>query len=372
MSFISKDSKEILVAGWQDQMFVINVEKGEIRKQVKTENHYTIMKRSRYICAATKNGTIDILDAATFELVKSWAAHASMINDMDAQHDFIVTCGYSLRQNQSYMLDPLVNVYDLKNMKPIQPIPFPALAAHVRLHPKMSTTSFVMSSQGQLHIVDLMNVNTSNVRQANVLTYLTMLEIAPSGEAIALADAECNIHLWGSPSRIHFADLSHPIEFSDPDEAHQQLDWNDSPLNSIGMPYYRDVLLSAWPSHNIYEVGAPPVRIDPQLLSTLTTPEGCNWSYGPNPRKKRRNQAENTRQVERSGGSIQAPKFLSEKARESANTSNTIERRISDVADALSAAELSSLKSEVPAMYRNVEIKYSKFGVDDFDFGYVD
>lgn len=35
MSFISKDTKEILVAGLQDQMFVINVDKGEITKQVR-------------------------------------------------------------------------------------------------------------------------------------------------------------------------------------------------------------------------------------------------------------------------------------------------------------------------------------------------
>lgn len=35
MSFISKDTKEIIIAGLQDQMFVINVEKGEITKQVR-------------------------------------------------------------------------------------------------------------------------------------------------------------------------------------------------------------------------------------------------------------------------------------------------------------------------------------------------
>jgi PAB-dependent poly(A)-specific ribonuclease subunit 2 len=35
MSFISKDTKEIIVAGLQDQMFVINVDKGEITKQVR-------------------------------------------------------------------------------------------------------------------------------------------------------------------------------------------------------------------------------------------------------------------------------------------------------------------------------------------------
>lgn len=134
------------------------------------------------------------------------------------------------------------------------------------------------------------------------------------------------------------------------------------------MPYYREPLLSAWPSHMIFEVGGPPSRLDPQFLSTLTTYDG--GSYGRNTRNTRRNQVENTRNVEKSSASLQAPKFLSEKARESANTAN-LERRISDVADALGAAELSSLKAEVPVMYRNVEIKYSKFGVDDFDFGYA-
>jgi PAB-dependent poly(A)-specific ribonuclease subunit 2 len=184
------------------------------------------MKRSRYICAATKNGTVNIIDPLSFNVIKAWNAHASLINDMDAQHDFIVTCGYSLRQQHSYMLDPLVNVFDLKNMISLPPIPFPAGAAHVRMHPRMSTTSIVVSQLGQMHVVDLMNVNTSNVRQANVLSYLNMVEIAPSGEAIALADAECNIHLWGSPTRIRFAELSMPVEFADTiDEHHTQIDW---------------------------------------------------------------------------------------------------------------------------------------------------
>jgi PAB-dependent poly(A)-specific ribonuclease subunit 2 len=140
------------------------------------------------------------------------------------------------------------------------------------------------------------------------------------------------------------------------------------PLNSIGMPYYREQLLSAWPTHLISDVGAPPQKIEPQFMSTLTP---IDWgAYGRNTKTTKRNQVSNTRAVDKSSGSLQAPKFLSEKARESAGSS-MMDRRISDVADALGVAELSSLKADVPVMYRNVEIKYSKFGVDDFDFGYV-
>jgi PAB-dependent poly(A)-specific ribonuclease subunit 2 len=138
------------------------------------------------------------------------------------------------------------------------------------------------------------------------------------------------------------------------------------------MPYYREQLLSAWPSHMIFEVGAPPTNVETQLAVQLASPMKP-WEHGSHGRSAKpllRNHIENTRTSEKASTSLQAPKFLSEKARESANDTN-VERRISDVADAIGATELLSLKAEVPVMYRNVEIKYSKFGVDDFDFGQV-
>ena len=135
-----------------------------------------------------------------------------------------------------------------------------------------------------------------------------------------------------------------------------------SPLSSIGMPYYREQLLSAWPSHLIFEIGGPPPKFDQRLLSSLKVTE---WgSYTNNPRTTRRNQVENTRTAEKTA-SLKAPKFLSEKARELENNTSA-ERRISDVTDAVGAAALS-----IPVMYHNHEIKYSKFGIEDFDFGSV-
>jgi PAB-dependent poly(A)-specific ribonuclease subunit 2 len=82
---------------------------------------------------------------------------------------------------------------------------------------------------------------------------------------------------------------------------------------------------------------------------------------------------ENTRNVHKSGGSgLKAPKFLSEKARELA-TSNAADSddKVDELLGTLTDMGIESKKSEVPVMYRNVEIKYSKFGVDDFDFGLV-
>ncbi|WZH49224.1 ubiquitin carboxyl-terminal hydrolase-domain-containing protein [Fusarium acuminatum] len=338
--------------------------------QVPTEHQYTVMRRGRYICAATKNGSVNLLDPLTFAVVKSWNAHSALINDMDAQHDFIVTCGYSLRQGQSYMLDPFLNVFDIKNMSSMPPIPFPAGAAYVRMHPRMLTTSIVVSQSGQIHVVDLMNPNTSNVRQANVLSYMSMFEIAPSGEAIAMTDADCVIHLWGSPTKLHFVDLATPIEFATPEEPLPNIDWStDVPFNSIGMPYYRETLASAWPSIPC-DVGAPPVKFDAKFLSALKPAEF--GSYGQITRGLRRNQAENTRNVHKSGSSgLKAPKFLSEKARELASSNAaSSEDKDDELISSLANMGIESKKSEVPVMYRTVEIKYSKFGVDDFDFGY--
>lgn len=333
------------------------------------QDRYNIMKKAgQYICAATNTGSIHLLEPSSLEVVKTFLAYTGWVNDMDARSDFLVTCGYSSRQNMGYMLEPLAKVFDLKTLRPLPPIPFQAGAAYVRMHPKMSTTAIVASQGGQLQVVDLMNPNTVNLRQASIYEcVLTAMETAPSGEALAMTDSIGFIRLWGSPSKIQFTEYSNPTEFADQPVAPPNIDWNqDTPLNSIGMPYYKEILLSAWPSHFVYEVGAPPTKLDPALTANLKRSD--LGGYAPWPRKTRRYQVEDTRAAEKLAESLVAPKFLSEKAKDGGNGPDG-ERRMSEVLEALTDMMLDgSTKREVPVMYRNVEIKYSKFGVDDFDF----
>ncbi|KAJ9385489.1 hypothetical protein DTO063F5_4264 [Paecilomyces variotii] len=366
MSFTAQTNK-IIVAGSQRVMFIIDVDKGQIVDKLPTDYNYTIMKKSRYLCAATDTGSVNALSLTDFSVVKSWKAHGTAINDMDARNDFLVTCGFSVRHLGSPIVDPLANVYDLKTLAPLPPIPFHAGAAYVRMHPKLHTTSFVASQTGQLQVVDLMNPNTINLRQANV-SFMLGLEISPSGEALAINDAECSIHLWGSPSKIHFNELSKETEFADVPTRPPMLDWShDAPLNLVGMPYYHERLLSAWPSHLIFDVGSPPAPIDQSLIPYLRPAELGH--YAPNPKKTRRNQVENTRVLTSAEPALVAPKFLSEKAREQSRSKS--DGSVDDAAEALAGAKLKSEVDEDPLLkYSNVEIKYSKFGVDDFDFRY--
>jgi PAB-dependent poly(A)-specific ribonuclease subunit 2 len=62
-----------------------------------------------------------------------------------------------------------------------------------------------------------------------VVSYLNMVEIAPSGEALVMADSECNIHLWGTPSKTHFVEFAQPIEFADSQEEDEQKKEHQAP-----------------------------------------------------------------------------------------------------------------------------------------------
>ncbi|ERS99373.1 hypothetical protein HMPREF1624_04573 [Sporothrix schenckii ATCC 58251] len=381
MGFTSASMSEVLVAGRQTTMLVVDLKEGDVVRQIETAENYTLMKRnSRFICAATIHGTVDIIDPATFSVLKSWTAHSAFIHDMDVQADFLVTCGATLKQQGSVMFDPYVNLFDLKQMTSMAPIPFPPCAAFVRMHPRMVTTAIVASTSGQIHIIDLMSPNTSNVKQANIASYLARIEISPTGEALVLADSDCYVHLWGSPARIQFAEYPTMIETETVEPPHKETEWeewsdeeNDDtlPFNIVGVPYYRDVLLSAFPSL-VSDVGAPPPRYDHSMLEAMT-PFEHGW-YAPNTAGTLPNQVEDTRKDEnKTTQTIQAPKFLSERSRDGGNSSAAqppFPNSVDEIGAALASSELASLGPEAPGMYRNVEIKFSKFGVDDFDFGY--
>jgi PAB-dependent poly(A)-specific ribonuclease subunit 2 len=133
------------------------------------------------------------------------------------------------------------------------------------------------------------------------------------------------------------------------------------------MPYYWEPLLSGWPNAEIFEVGHLPTKTDPGILAKARPNEVGTWL--PNPRTSHRNQIERTRPEESNGASITPPKFLSEKAR-GIDSDKSPEKAIEKVGQALADTMLGkATKTEVPAMYGNVEIKYSSWGVEDFDFG---
>lgn len=180
-----------------------------------------MMKYSHYICAATNTGSVNILDADNLRIIKTLQTNNSRICDMDARNNYLVTCGWVTRQQGTPMLASLANVYDLRAMIQLPPIPFHAGAAHVQMHPRMSTTCIIVSQNGQLQVVDLMNSNTINLRQANISSgCLSGLVLAPSGEALALCDTVGYVHLWGSASKVHFAEISNATEFADNQETY--------------------------------------------------------------------------------------------------------------------------------------------------------
>ncbi|KAI9715714.1 MAG: poly(A)-specific ribonuclease [Chrysothrix sp. TS-e1954] len=367
-----KGPSEILLAGCQSTMFRVNVDKGEIIETLTAENHYTLLKHGgQYVCAATIDGSVQILDGKSFIVLKTWKAHLGWINDMDANALFLVTCGWSPRQQLGHMLDPLAKVFDLKTLMPLPPVAFHVGAAFIRMHPRMLTTAIIASQSGQLQIVDVMNMSMVNVRHLNLVdSFLMGLEISPIGSVLALADSLCCLQLWGNPSSLSFTDYGQATEFADEvDYMTPTLEWeSNKPLSTIGMPYYREILLSAWPSYMTFEVGAPPAKMDPAMLAALT--KAGLGAYGPNPRARRRNQVEETRIASPETEGLQGPKFLSEQAKDGEEEFDHA-RRMSAILDAMDASNLEgNLKIDVPVMYRNVEIKYSRFGVDDFDFEY--
>lgn len=140
------------------------------------------------------------------------------------------------------------------------------------------------------------------------------------------------------------------------------------PLSTVGMPYYREKLLSAWSEDPVYEVGSLPPRVDPEVLKHLS-PSSVGYRAH-NPRKTFRNQLDRLSIVGANGMALTAPKFLSEKTHE-ADSEMDKGRRISDAEAFTNSGSTGSIKAAVPAMYRLMEIKYSRYGVDDFDFGYV-
>lgn len=135
------------------------------------------------------------------------------------------------------------------------------------------------------------------------------------------------------------------------------------------MPYYRELLLSAWP-HSISEVGGIPPKVDPAQVAIMK--RGEFGLYGPVLKKPQHpNQVVYTRLEAKNSDHIVPPKFLSEKARDIILPTEE-EKGFTEAISSLTDLKIEGpTKKDVPHLYRKQEIKYSRFGIDDFDFSLV-
>lgn len=343
-----------------------------------------IVKTSHALIAGKSNGLVDIIDPGSNQVVKTFRAHGGIISDMDAKATTVLTCGYSMRKT-GLILDPLVNVFDLRAGKSLPPLAFPAGAAFVKLHPKLSTCAFVASHTGQIQILDFANPTSAQVRlhQASLGStgILSGFSVSPSGKFFSLADGP-EIQLWNNRNDDNgsFNEFAAPIEFPVDPEAYisqpSYIDIDDEsiPLSSIGMPYYKDELLSSWsqqPGMNmIFDEGMPQRSIPYDILNQIKTAATNNSSsivptppeYGgiglmgrlPQPLKYPAQKYISYKDMKRNAHAT-GPNFISERSSDTEN--NTLK-------------SLSNIEEAIPQDYRKLKIKYSRFGITDFDFAY--
>ncbi|KAI9255620.1 ubiquitin carboxyl-terminal hydrolase-domain-containing protein [Phascolomyces articulosus] len=202
-------------------------------------------------------------------------------------------------------------------------------------------------------------------------SYITAMDISSSAHTLAFGDAASFVYQFTDRDVFDVNPYSMGLSTPDVVELPEVQMAEDSPLSSVGLPYYTEPLLSNWPLYpSVFDASCPPPHIDDELLKNMKTVDFVG--YAPNP-GIRRNQAPRKKkplQNKRNG-----PKFRSEQEREM-----LLSNKILDEQDAQQRAEHRPSVTELgaadpmalimPSYYRRVEIQYSKFGVEDFDFEY--
>ncbi|GJE87918.1 PAB-dependent poly(A)-specific ribonuclease subunit PAN2 [Phanerochaete sordida] len=340
------------------ELISLNSQTGDVVRRSPAISIYThLANSSSTLLSGGSDGYVRGHDPRTgSSSVGAVQAHTHGIQGLVATGTFFYTIGLGLRQGRPFP-DPLVKVYDTRNMKPLPPVPFSAGPGFIDLLPKRSATIVITSSRGLVNIVDVSNVTNTEFYQLDTQTYVTSTAVSPTGTYMAFGDADGAISLLTAADEDAILPLNgfegQPIEWADPPDPLPDIDWNDStPLNVIGMPHYTSLLLSSWTSKFLPTVKqstvAPlPAKIPSQILSSMKTNDNVAYAALPKELRGRRN-------VVYSQPKSKA-RFRSGKGRGEVEPETPTQDYDPD---------------DIPRWYRKVEIEYSKFGVEDFDFGF--
>ncbi|XP_020896422.1 PAN2-PAN3 deadenylation complex catalytic subunit PAN2, partial [Exaiptasia diaphana] len=306
-------------------------------------------------CCGDTKGKVTLRDPSTLKSEHVLDTHSGTLSDFDVSGNLVVTCGFSSRHGH-LTVDRLLMVYDLRTLRALTPIQVSIEPVMLKFLPSFSSRLAVVSQSGQFQFTEpggLVTASSMYVYNINAHGGMcTALDVSSNCHTMAFGDSSGYLHLWGDTkvADLCYNNFSIPTEFATevPRTQHLSIDDYSVPLSSFPLPYSNEPLFSNWPSNNYIREDRNPIAIDPEILRTMVVRHFIG--YAPNPGNKRRNQWP----------------YQNKPGHYSAQNRKKDE---SDVPESpMSRDDDPSIL--IPKAYRRVEMKYSKLGLEDFDFGH--
>lgn len=438
MTLAHSTSNDLIVGG-NNSLFKLDLNKPSAYLSFAHDGGLSFINySSKLLTLGRSSGALEVFDPNSNTSVKIFLSNNGLLSDIDVKGNYVATCGYSARSKRfgnmsaplEYVADPMINLYDLRMMRALSPLPFPAGASFVRFHPKLPNVLVAASTSGQiqflnmfdqLHVnlyqADLTNSLDANSIAAETGSYLSNLEMSETGEYMCFSDDHKTMHIWSINSSANHSfvnygtALDRPTIIDDPISLATKVGLDDKmPLNAVGLPFYKEFLASKFPSDMIFTKEFAKV---PQKLFVDPVPSKNNGRSLPvlQPYNKSKMGPRNViseyealqhnqrfKLGKKPASVVKVPKFISEREMTASpilgqhgkfgdndpihrpdgaqdHQNHELELQANDYEDVEKGADSvfqydCARGNRPPPCYERLEIRYSRFGVDDFDFDY--